>query len=139
NEFMKPCIVLVLLLFCEVPQGGQCVSVRFPSQQPVYVINGENLILQAQIDWSLGESISKVTWAHEAEGTKNSGKTVVAEFPFKSSGGRVTVEKDGAVMKLSNYQRTDSGAYTITVSNQHGDQASARCSVHEYGTWNQAP
>ncbi|KAL7836059.1 hypothetical protein SRHO_G00284060 [Serrasalmus rhombeus] len=122
----------VLLLLAFVPQGGQCVSVRFPSQQPVYVINGENLILQAQIDCSLGESISKVTWEHEAEGTKNSGKTIVAEFPFKSSGGRVTVEKDGAVMKLSNYQRTDSGRYTITVTNQHGDQASARCSVHEY-------
>ncbi|XP_036413858.1 uncharacterized protein si:dkeyp-97a10.2 [Colossoma macropomum] len=122
----------VLLFQVFVLQGCQCVSVRFPSQQPIYVVSGENLILQAQIDQSPGEFISKVTWEHEAEATKNSGKTTVAEFPFKSSGGRVTVEKDGAVMKLSNYQRTDSGVYTITVTNQHGGQASARCNVHEY-------
>ena len=112
---------------------------RFPGQQPIYVVSGENLILQAQIDQSRGESISKVTWEHEAEGTKNSGKTTVAEFPFKSSGGRVTVEKEGAVMKLSTFQRTDSGVYTITVTTRRGGQASARCNVHEHGTWNQVP
>ncbi|XP_066500253.1 uncharacterized protein si:dkeyp-97a10.2 isoform X2 [Hoplias malabaricus] len=113
---------------------GRCrsLSVSFQSLQPVYMVSGQTLVLQALIDTQPGKPISKVIWEHEAEGTKNSGKTVVAVFPVKSPGGRVTVEKDGAVMKLSNYQRPDSGVYTVTVTDQSGNQGSAQCTVHEY-------
>ncbi|XP_022542576.1 uncharacterized protein si:dkeyp-97a10.2 [Astyanax mexicanus] len=107
------------------------LSVRFLNQQPVYVVSGQILILQVQIDLdSPDDSITKVIWEHQAK--RNSGKTVVAEYPTKSSGGRVAVEKGGAVMKLSNYQRTDSGEYTVTASDRRGNQKSATCTVHEY-------
>lgn len=123
-------------MLCAVLQNCWCVSVHFLSQQTIYVVSGENLDLQAQIDLPSGDSVTKVTWEHEAEGTRNPGKTVVAEFPAASSGGRVTLEKDGAAMRLRNYQRTDSGVYTVTITDQQGGQESANCTVHEYGMKN---
>ncbi|XP_072548564.1 uncharacterized protein [Salminus brasiliensis] len=124
------CFWAALLLQVCVLQSCWCLSVRFLNQQPTYVVSGHTLVLQAQIDLPTRESIAKVTWEHE--GTRNSGKAVVAEFPSKSSGDRVTVEEYGAVMKLRNYQRADSGEYTVTVTDTQGGQESAVCSVHEY-------
>ncbi|TSK20167.1 hypothetical protein Baya_1715 [Bagarius yarrelli] len=111
-----------------------CVSVRFPSQQPVYVVSGQNLVLQAEIQLPSGDHVTKVTWEHEAEEKRNSGKitTMLAEYPARSSGERTTVDKGGSVMTLRNYQRTDNGVYTVTVRDQKGGQSSARCTVHEY-------
>lgn len=122
---------LGLLFQVFVLQSCQSVSVRFLNQLPVYVVTGQTLTLQAQIDLdSPDDTIAKVTWEHRA--TKKSLKTVVAEFPVKSSGGRVIVEKGGAVIKLSNYQSSDSGEYTVTVTDRRGSPKSATCTVHEY-------
>ncbi|KAI4890762.1 hypothetical protein NFI96_014115 [Prochilodus magdalenae] len=126
------CAWTLLLLQVCVLQGCQSLSVSFPGQLPIYVVNGRTLTLQAQIEQSPGESISKVTWEHEAEGTRNPRRTVVAEFPSRGSGERVTVEKGGAVMKLSNYQRSDSGVYIVTVTEKSRGPVSANCSVYEY-------
>ncbi|KAB5532931.1 hypothetical protein PHYPO_G00125750 [Pangasianodon hypophthalmus] len=121
-----------ILLQAFVLPSCLCVSVRFPSQQTVYVVSGQNLVLQAEFELPQGDHITKVTWEHEVEGRRNSGKTTVAEYPAKSSGGRVTVDKGGSVMTLRNYQRTDNGVYTVTVRDQKGGQSSAHCTVHEY-------
>ncbi|KAK3541203.1 hypothetical protein QTP86_016201 [Hemibagrus guttatus] len=111
-----------------------CVSVRFPSQQTVYVVSGQNLVLQAEFELPPGDQVNKVTWQHEVEGKRDAGKTIttVAEYPARSAGGRVTVDKGGSVITLGNYQRADNGVYTVTVWDQKGGQSSARCTVHEY-------
>lgn len=112
-----------------------CVSVRFPSQQTVYVVSGQNLVLRAEFEVPQGDQVTRVTWEQEVEGKRNAGKiiTTVAEYPPRNSGGRVTVDKGGSVITLRNFQRTDNGVYTVTVRDQKGGQSSARCSVHEYG------
>lgn len=110
-----------------------CVSVRFPSQQTVYVVSGENLVLQAEFELPQGDRITKVTWEHEVKEQTISGKSMLAEYPAKSSEGRVTVDKGGAVMTLRDYQRADNGVYTVTVQDQIRGQSSAHCTVHEYG------
>lgn len=112
-----------------------CVSVRFPSQQTVYVVIGQNLVLQAEFELPQGDHVTKVIWKREDEGKINSEKTIttLAEYPARSSGGRVTLDQGGSVMTLWNYQTTDDGVYTVTVRDQKGGQSSARCTVHEYG------
>ncbi|XP_060718162.1 uncharacterized protein si:dkeyp-97a10.2 isoform X1 [Tachysurus vachellii] len=124
----------ILLQAFAVLQSCLCVSVRFPSQQTVYVVRGQNLVLQAEFELPQGDHVTKVTWKREDEGKGNSGKTIttLAEYPARSSGGRVTLDQGGSVMTLWNYQTTDDGVYTVTVRDQKGGQSSARCTVHEY-------
>lgn len=124
---------LLLLLFRRaVLPHCLCVSVRFLTQPTVYVVSGQNLVLQAEFG-ELPQGDHKVTWEHEVEGKTNSRKTVIAEYPAKSPEGRVSLDKDGAVMTLRSYQRADNGVYTVTVRDQKGGQSSAHCTVHEYG------
>lgn len=124
----------MLLLFPQaVLPSSLCVSVRFPSQQIVYVVSGKNLVLQAELDLPRGDHVSKVTWEYEPNGKTSSGKTVVAEYPAKSSEGRVTVDKGGFLLTLRNFQRADNGVYTVTVRDQKGGESWAQCTVHEYG------
>lgn len=108
----------------------QCLSVRFTSQQPVYVINGQNLILQAQIELLEGERVAKVTWEHSAKTSEKS--SAVAEFPHKVSDVRVTVEQQGSTLKIREYQAADDGVYTVTVTDQSGQRRSAQQTVQEY-------
>ncbi|KAF5909865.1 vascular endothelial growth factor receptor 1, partial [Clarias magur] len=105
-----------------------CLSVRLSCQQTVYVVSGHSLVLSAV--FGSEDHVTKVKWEHMAKG--NSVKTTVAEYPAQSTTGRVTLDKGGAVMTLRNYQRTDTGVYTVTVRDQKGDQSSAQCSVNEY-------
>ncbi|KAL0171247.1 hypothetical protein M9458_031558, partial [Cirrhinus mrigala] len=108
----------------------QCLSVRFTNQQSLYVIKGQNLILQAQIELLDGEHVDKVTWDHAA---KTSGKTsTIAEFPRKISDGRVTLEQQGATLKISGYQAADAGVYTVTVTDKSGLRRSAQRTVQDY-------
>ncbi|RXN16469.1 zinc finger protein 595-like [Labeo rohita] len=117
----------------QMPKGlwsVQCLSVRFTNQQSLYVIKGQNLILQAQIELLDGEHVAKVTWDHAA---KTSGKTsTIAEFPRKISDERVTLEQQGATLKINGYQAADAGIYTVTVTDQSGLRRSAQRTVQEY-------
>ncbi|ROL41505.1 hypothetical protein DPX16_6903 [Anabarilius grahami] len=114
---------LLLLHVCWL-WSVQCLSVHFTNQQSVYVIIGQNLILQAQIELLEGERVAKVTWDHSAK--------TVAEFPHKVSDGKVTVEQQGATLKIRNYQAADGGVYTVTVTDQSGQRHSAQRTVQEY-------
>ncbi|XP_060756319.1 uncharacterized protein si:dkeyp-97a10.2 isoform X2 [Neoarius graeffei] len=126
------CFWASILLQAFVLPSCLCISIRFSTQQPIYVVSGHNLVLQAEFELPRGDHITKVTWEHEVEENENSGKITVAEYPPTSSGGRVTVDKGGSVMTLQNYQSADSGVYTVTVRDQKGGQSSARCTVYEY-------
>ncbi|KAK2903632.1 hypothetical protein Q8A67_008345 [Cirrhinus molitorella] len=120
----------VLLLHICWLWSGQCLSVRFTNQQSLYIIKGQNLILQAQIELLDGEHVAKVTWDHAA---RTSGKTsTIAEFPRKISEGRVTLEQEGATLKIRDYQAADAGIYTVTVTDQTGQKQSAQRTVQEY-------
>ncbi|XP_062841570.1 uncharacterized protein si:dkeyp-97a10.2 [Trichomycterus rosablanca] len=131
-KLWSSCLVLLLQAF--VLPSCRGVSVRFSNQNTVYVVKGQNLFLEADIQLVAGDSITKVTWERQPEGEKDSGKsrTTVAEYPAKTPGQRATVEKNGCLLKLVNYQSADSGVYTITVTDQRGGQSSARRTVHEY-------
>ncbi|XP_077077647.1 uncharacterized protein LOC143730944 [Siphateles boraxobius] len=111
--------------------SGQCLSVHFSNPQSVYVVKGQDLILQAQIKLLEGERVSKVTWERSA---KTSGKSsTVAEFPHRvPSDGRVTVEQQGYTLKIRGYQASDGGVYTVTVTDQSGHRRSAQRNVEEY-------
>ncbi|XP_067305601.1 uncharacterized protein si:dkeyp-97a10.2 isoform X1 [Pseudorasbora parva] len=126
----QPLIRTVLLLQVWL-WSGQCLSVHFPNQQSVYVIRGQDLILQAQIQLLDGERVAKVTWDRTAKPSGESG--TVAEFPHRvSSDGRVTVEHQGAMLKIRSYQAADGGVYTVTVTDQSGQRRSAQRTVQEY-------
>ncbi|XP_057195343.1 uncharacterized protein si:dkeyp-97a10.2 isoform X2 [Triplophysa rosa] len=115
---------------CPVLWSCQGLSVRFKTHQASCVIKGQSFILRAQIDLLDGESLTRVTWDHAA---KNSGKNyTVAEFPRRTSDEKVTLEEQGAVLKIRGYQPADSGVYTITVINQAGQRRSAQQTVREY-------
>lgn len=115
--------------------SSQGLSVHFKTQQPVYIIKGHSLNLNAQIDLLDGERLTKVTWDHAA---KYSGKNqTVAEFPHRPSNGKVTLEEQGATLKITDYQPADSGVYTITVINQSGQARSAQRTVREYRKMNE--
>ncbi|XP_073704055.1 uncharacterized protein [Garra rufa] len=120
----------VLLLHVCWLWSGQCLSVRFTNQQSLYVINGQNLILQAQIELLDGEHVAKVTWDHAAE---TSGKTsTIAEFPRKVSDGRMTLEQQGTTLKITDYRAADAGVYMVTVIDRTGQRRSAQRTVQEY-------
>ncbi|XP_026138980.1 uncharacterized protein LOC113115661 [Carassius auratus] len=120
----------VLLLHVCWLWSGQCLSVYFTNQQSLYVIEGQNLILQAQIQLLDGEHVAKVTWDHVA---KTSGmSSTLAEFPRKVKDGRVTLEQQGATLKIRDYQAADAGVYTVTVTEQSGQRRSAQKTVQEY-------
>ncbi|XP_051577386.1 uncharacterized protein LOC127454311 [Myxocyprinus asiaticus] len=120
----------VLLLQVYLFWSGQCLSVHFTNQQPIHVIKGHNLNLQAQIDLLDGERITKVTWDRQAKNSRKN--STVAEFPGKISDGRAIVEQQGAMLKIRDYQPSDSGVYTVTVTNQSGQRRSTQQTVDEY-------
>ncbi len=110
--------------------SGQCLSVRFTSQQALYVIKGQDLTLQAQIELLDREHVVKVTWDHAAK-TSGTG-LALAEFPREVSDGRVTLEQQGATLKIRDYQAADAGVYTVTVTDQSGQRRSAQRTVQQY-------
>ncbi|XP_052002591.1 SLAM family member 9 [Xyrauchen texanus] len=120
----------VLLIQICLLWSGQCLSLHFTNQQPIYVIKGHSLILQVQLDLQDGERVAKVTWDYKAN---NSAKILtVAEFPGRVSNGRVTVDQQGSTLKIRDYHPADSGIYTVTVTNQSGQRRSEQQVVQEY-------
>ncbi|KAF4102744.1 uncharacterized protein si:dkeyp-97a10.2 isoform X1 [Onychostoma macrolepis] len=120
----------VLLLHICWLWRGQCLTVRFTNQQALYVIKGQDLILQAQIELLDSEHVVNVTWDHVAKTSGTS--STLAEFPHKVSDGRVTLEQQGATLKIRDYQAADAGVYTVTVTDQSGQRQSAQRTVQEY-------
>ncbi|XP_016110359.1 uncharacterized protein [Sinocyclocheilus grahami] len=120
----------VLLLHVCWLWSGQCLSVPFTNQQLLYVIKGQNLIPQAQIELLDGEHVVKETLDQIAKTSGTS--SALAEFPHKVSDGIVTLEQQGATLKIRDYQAADAGVYTVTVPDQSGQRLSAQRTVQEY-------
>lgn len=110
--------------------SAQCLSVHFSNPQHVYVIRGQHLLLQAQIQRLDTEHVFKVTWERSE---KASGKrSTLAEFPLKESDGRVSLENQGATLRIRDYQLADAGLYTVTVTDTAGQRRTAQTTVQEY-------
>lgn len=116
------------------------MSVHILTEEPVHVIPGNLLVLQAQIEPGPLEEISMLTWEREPETGSTPGKVTLATCADKSlrcSGkgpeGRVSLDQQGATLKLKGYTREDSGVYSITVMDQTGVKTTAQCIVREYG------
>ncbi|XP_045072439.1 uncharacterized protein LOC121558153, partial [Coregonus clupeaformis] len=126
-------LLLLLLLSCRY----QCVSVHFQTLQPVNVLPAGRLVLQVQIDRGPKENISMITWEREPENAKppgNPGKVTLITFPGQERrlDGRLSVEQQGAILKLEGFGVADSGVYIVTVTDQAGVKTSAQYIVKEY-------
>ncbi|TRY78975.1 hypothetical protein DNTS_014730 [Danionella cerebrum] len=121
--------MILLLKFCCL-WSVQGLSVVFSNPEPVFVVRGQTLILQAQIELLHTERLSKVTWERE---TKDSGKSsVLAEFPLRATEGRVKLENQGATLRMVDFQSEDEGVYAVTVIEANGKRRALHTSVQEY-------
>ncbi|KAG9337146.1 hypothetical protein JZ751_029737 [Albula glossodonta] len=98
----------------ELPRQCWSLSVAFESEQPLHIILSENLILEAKIETAKGDEVKKITWEKETAGGASPSTVTVAEFPGKVIDSRITVEENGAMLKVTNFDHKDRGVYTIT-------------------------
>ncbi|XP_053183100.1 uncharacterized protein si:dkeyp-97a10.2 isoform X1 [Scomber japonicus] len=126
---------LLLLMPC----GLQCMSVRILNEEPIYVIPGSSLDLQAQIEHGPQEEVSMVTWERMPETGRNPLRETLATCPGKSlkcagtrPGVRVNVEQQETTLQISEYSRADSSVFTVTVTDGKGAKTTAQCIVREY-------
>lgn len=99
----------------------QGLSVHFKIPKPFYVALGRELVLEAMIEKTLGEKIFMVTW----ELSTNTGARRLATYPGKIQEPRISIEEEGATLRISAVQESDFGHYTITVTDGDGRQKSA--------------
>ncbi|XP_034030019.1 uncharacterized protein si:dkeyp-97a10.2 [Thalassophryne amazonica] len=132
------CWRLTLLLLLS-PSGFHCLSVHITNQEPVHVISGSVLVLQAQIEHGPMEEVSMVTWEREPETGTTPGRVTLATCPGKSAtcaGERlnilVKIEHQKTTLQITEYHRQDGGVYSVTVTNQTGSKSTAQCIVREY-------
>lgn len=116
------------------------MSVRIVNEEPVHVVPGSILLLQARIEHGPLEQISMVTWEREAETGINPEKVTLGMCSgrgLKCTGmrpkGRVTLEEQGATLKISGYTVADGGVYAVTITDQTGAKTTGHCIVREYG------
>ncbi|XP_035248180.1 uncharacterized protein LOC118213370 [Anguilla anguilla] len=127
------CPVWVFCLFLVLcPELVLSLSVQFQSEEPVYVILSQTLVLEARLDLADGEQVATVTWEREAEGRTDRGKVKVAEFPGKAPDARVTTEQQGATLRVTGFSHEDRGIYTVTATGTAGSRSSAARTVREY-------
>ncbi|KAI1894827.1 hypothetical protein AGOR_G00119760 [Albula goreensis] len=104
-----------------------CISVRFPSEKPLHAALARTLVVEAQIEEQPGEEVVDVTWERESEGSQ--GK--VRLYPVDPQDPRLSVERDGATLRVTNLRQEDYGVYIFTVTNQEGYQAFAKRTVRK--------
>ncbi|KAM4600447.1 uncharacterized protein ACJ7VT_020393 [Polymixia lowei] len=137
KDFLCWTVAPLLLL---LPCACQSMYAHILNEEPVHVIPGSSLVLQARIEHGPLEEISTVTWEREPETGRNPVKVTLAtcsgkglRCSGKSPGDRVSAEQQGATLKLDGYTRADGGVYSVTVTDQTGAKTTAQCIVREYG------
>lgn len=118
------------------------MSVRIVNQEPVQVIPGSALLLQARVEHGPLEDIATVTWEREPETGVSPGRVTLATCPGRRpaecSGSRsdvlVRVDEQDTSLHIAGYSAEDSGVYTVTTTDHRGASASAQCIVRTYGT-----
>lgn len=118
-----PVFVLMCVELC------LCVSVRILNQRPHYVLQGDTLILQAKIDITTKGAVLTAVWEHIGPDAK---RVTVARYPGPSLSDRVSIEEQGAVLKITKFRHDDSGVYIINVTDHTRQEASAQHHVEEY-------
>ncbi|KAK1806377.1 hypothetical protein P4O66_004900 [Electrophorus voltai] len=123
-KFLWQHYLVIVWIIAERPLILSCVSVRFPSREPVYVALGRTLVLKAQFEVQPAEEIRLVTWDHK-RGSQEV-RLVTNNSPHNN---RVTVEMDRQQLRLTGVQNSDYGHYTVMVTDDKGNQISASVEV----------
>lgn len=117
------------------------MSVHIVNEEPVHVIPGSALLLNAQMEYGPLEAIAMVTWAREPETGLSPQRVTLATCPgtrTRCSGSRanvlVGVEQQDTSLQIIGYRAEDSGVYTVTITDHRGATISAQCIVRTYGT-----
>ncbi|XP_041757728.1 uncharacterized protein LOC121585454 isoform X1 [Coregonus clupeaformis] len=115
------CLILALLL-----HPHQCLSVYFQNQGLLYVALGRDLVLLTQFQITPTEKIIIVTWDRETE--KGQGQVRLANHQDAPGN---PLDQKGALFRVANISSSNYGVYTITVTDQMGNEESAKILVRE--------
>ncbi|XP_051577393.1 uncharacterized protein LOC127454318 [Myxocyprinus asiaticus] len=91
------------------------ISVNFKTGRPLYVALGKTLVLEAVFQKNPEDKIDMVTWDHEREKENIRISGTVHDK-------RISLEKDNALLRITNISRGDFGTYKVTVTDSNGDQ-----------------
>ncbi|XP_046733474.1 uncharacterized protein LOC124403770 isoform X2 [Silurus meridionalis] len=95
------------------------VIVKFPNKKPLYVALNKTLVLEADFQLQQSEKVLLQTW----ERKNRDGEIRVAESG-RGNNERISVEKNGALLKITGVTESDYGVYKFTVTVNNGDQVS---------------
>ncbi|KAL7836058.1 hypothetical protein SRHO_G00284050 [Serrasalmus rhombeus] len=104
------------------------LSVRFLHKKPIYVALGRTLVVEAQFELQPGETVRLVFWDRKSD------SEVRLVTDGRPTDKRISVDKDGARLKLTGVTESDYGSYIITVTDQNGDQTPASVEVRKVQT-----
>lgn len=96
----------------------QGLSVHFKNPKPFYVALGRVLVLEAVVEKIPAEKVFMVTW----ECNTNEGARRIASYPGGTQDARLSMEKEGTTLRISDVQESDFGLYTVTVTDGDGRQ-----------------
>ena len=94
------------------------LAVSFLTTGSLYVALGQTLVLEATVDKSPDVNVVLVTW----ERNNPTGSLRLAEYPGRIFNPRVTLEREGEWIRLSDVQESDYGNYTVSVTDSYGTQ-----------------
>ncbi|XP_070980019.1 uncharacterized protein [Oncorhynchus clarkii lewisi] len=115
------CLILALL-----PHPHQCLSVHFQNKGLLYVALGRDLVLRTQFQITPTEKIVMVIWDRQTE--KGQGQVRLADHQDAPGN---PLDQKGALFRVENIRSFDYGVYTITVTDQKGNEQSANIVVRE--------
>ncbi|XP_051263742.1 uncharacterized protein si:dkeyp-97a10.2 [Dicentrarchus labrax] len=129
----------VTLLLLLMPCGLQCMSVHILNEEPVYVIPGSKLVLNARIEVGPLESVFNVTWERESETGVDPKRVTLATCPngsLKCDNTRpnvqMNVKQHETTLQINGYSNADRGVYAVTVMDHKGAKTTAHCIVRMY-------
>lgn len=111
-----------------MPHLHQCLSVHFQNKGLLYVALGRDLVLQTQFQITPTEKIVMVIWDYETE--KGQGQVRLANHQTALGN---PLDQKGALFRVENINSSNYGVYIITVTDQMGNEESAKILVRESG------
>lgn len=105
------------------------MSVHLLNGEPVQVALGQTLVLEAQVNKTPGHEISMVTW----ERHRGNYRDKIAEYPKRKLKPHVTLDQQGALLRVADLNKEGYGIYTVTVTDKNGKEYIDRRTVKEAG------
>ncbi|KAK7158337.1 hypothetical protein R3I93_009524 [Phoxinus phoxinus] len=90
------------------------IPVHFKTGRPLYVALGQTLVLEAEFKKTPDDVIDMVTWERER------GKETIRLSG--AQGSRISLEKDDALLRITDVAEGDFGIYKVTVTDSNGYQ-----------------